>query len=236
MTHHSAKGLPFVYVNVASTADGKLAPANRHFEPFSSERDQKLLLELRARADAVISGARTVDSSAVTLGPGGARYRAQRRKNGLAEYNLRVVVSGSGSLDPEAEIFKHRFSPIIILTTKRAPKARLKQLRALADDVAVFGKRELDFVAALRWLRSKWGVKRLLCEGGGELNDGLFRAGLVNEVYITLCPLILGGRDAPTAADGQGARELADAIPLALKSMKRLGDELFLVYEVTGKR
>jgi len=74
MGDRSRKGLPFVYINVASTADGKLAPANRHFEPFSSQRDQKLLLELRAKADAVISGARTVDSSAVTLGPGGAHY------------------------------------------------------------------------------------------------------------------------------------------------------------------
>jgi 2,5-diamino-6-(ribosylamino)-4(3H)-pyrimidinone 5'-phosphate reductase len=234
MVKRSGKGLPFVYVNVASTADGKLAPANRHFEPFSSKRDQKLLLELRARADAVISGARTVDSSAVTLGPGGARYRAQRRRNGLAEYNLRVVVSGSGSLDPDAEIFKHRFSPIIILTTEHAPKRKVKQLRALADDVAVFGKRELDFVAALRWLRSKWGVKRLLCEGGGELNEGLFRAGLVNEVYLTLCPLILGGRNAPTAADGRGAQTLSDAIPLVLKSMRRVGDELFLIYKVSS--
>src|ERR1700704_3033294 len=208
------KGLPFVYINVASTADGKLAPANRHFVPFSSQRDQKLLLELRAKADAVISGARTVDSSAVTLGPGGAKYRAQRRRNGLAEYNLRVVVSGSGSLDPQAEIFRHRFSPIIILTTERASKRKVKQLRALADDVAVFGKDELDFVAALRWLRRKWGVKRLLCEGGGELNDGLFRAGVVNELYLPLCPLILGGRSAPTAADGKGAQKISEAIPL----------------------
>src|SRR6266478_1941655 len=99
------KGLPFVYINVATTADGKLAPANRHFEPFSSKRDQTLLLELRAKADAVISGARTVDSTAVTLGPGGAKYRAQRLKKGLAEYNLRVVASGAATLDPQAEIF-----------------------------------------------------------------------------------------------------------------------------------
>src|SRR2546430_16236308 len=215
MRDRSRKGLPFVYINVASTADGKLAPANRHFVPFSSQRDQKLLLELRAKADAVISGARTVDSSAVTLGPGGAKYRAQRRRNGLAEYNLRVIASGAATLDPQAEIFKHRFSPIILLTTKAAPKSRLKKLRALADDVGVFGKYEIDFPAALRWLRRKWGVKRLLCEGGGELNGGLFRAGVVNEVYITLCPLILGGRHAPTAADGEGARKLSEAIPLA---------------------
>ena len=231
----AGKGLPFVYINVASTADGKLAPANRHFEPFSSKRDQELLLELRSRADAVISGARTVDSTAVTLGPGGPKFRALRRKRGLAEYNLRVIVSGSASIDQKAEIFKHRFSPIIILITKSASKHKLKQLRALADDVGVFGKHELDFVAALRWLRRKWGVKRLLCEGGGELNGGLFRAGVVNEVYLTLCPLILGGRDAPTAADGKGFAKLSDAIPLKLKSMKRVGAELFLVYDVVKK-
>src|SRR3954454_6797901 len=98
MTNQAAKGLPFVYINVATTADGKLAPANRHFEPFSSKRDQELLLGLRSRADAVISGARTVDSTAVTLGPGGARFRALRRKRGLAEYNLRVVVSGLATI------------------------------------------------------------------------------------------------------------------------------------------
>jgi riboflavin-specific deaminase-like protein len=194
-----------------------------------------LLLELRARADAVMSGARTVDSSAVTLGAGGAKFRALRRKRGLAEHNLRVIVSGSASLDLKAEIFKHRFSPIIILTTESASKRKVQQMRALADDVGMFGKSELNFGAALRWLRRKWGVKRLLCEGGGELNGGLFRAGLVNEVYLTLCPLILGGRNAPTAADGKGFAKLSNAIPLKLKSMKRIGAELFLVYQVVAK-
>src|SRR5688572_14133564 len=101
--------LPFVFVNVASTADGKLAPANRHFVPFSSKRDRDLMLELRATADAVMSGARTVDSTPVTLGPGGPKYRKLRLKRGLEEFNIRVVVSGSGTLDPRAEIFKRQF-------------------------------------------------------------------------------------------------------------------------------
>src|SRR5579859_414873 len=128
----SASPLPFVFLNVATTADGKLAPASRHFIPFGSKRDQEHLLELRATADAVMSGARTVDLNPVKLGPGGAKYRRQRLKRGLTENNLRVIVSGSGSINPQAEIFKHRFSPIIILTTKRAGKARLDRLRALA--------------------------------------------------------------------------------------------------------
>src|SRR5438270_13506810 len=137
--------LPFVYINVATTADGKLAPVNRKFVAFSSVRDQELLLELRARADAVMAGARTVDLVPVNLGPGPARYRRLRVKNGLAEYNLRVVVSGSGTLNPRAQIFRHRFSPIIVLTSGLAPERNLRRIRPLADKVEAFGERELDF-------------------------------------------------------------------------------------------
>jgi 2,5-diamino-6-(ribosylamino)-4(3H)-pyrimidinone 5'-phosphate reductase len=224
--------LPFVYLNVAITADGKLAPANRHFVPFGSRRDHDHLLELRAGADAVMSGARTVDMDRINMGPGPAKYRRMRIRNGLAEYNLRIVVSGSGTLDPESEIFKHRFSPIIVLTTGRASAARLKKLRSLADEVKPCGEKELDFAYALRWLREKWKVKRLLCEGGGEINEALFRAGLVDEVHVTLCPLIFGGRNAPTMADGHGVEKLADANRLKMRSLQRIGDELFLVYQV----
>ena len=126
-------------------------------------------------------------------------------RRGLAEFNLRVIVSRSGTVNPNAEVFQRRFSPIIILTTRRATAARLKKLRAVAAEVKICGAKEINFRRALRWLRAKWGVKRLLCEGGGELNDALFRAGLVNELHLTVCPKIFGGRAAPTIADGLGA-------------------------------
>src|SRR5579871_2041201 len=206
--------LPFVFMNVAMTADGKLAPASRHFIPFGSKHDQEHLLELRATADAVMSGARTIDLSAVKLGPGGLKYRKERLRRGLAEYNLRVVVSGRGTIDSNAEIFKHHFSPLIILVSDRASAADLARLRRLADEVKVCGAREIDFAFALRWLREKWKVKRLLCEGGGEINGALFEAGLVDEVHVTLCPVVLGGRMAPTLSDGRGFEPLADAVQL----------------------
>src|SRR5881394_1413719 len=119
------KGLPFVLVNMAMTADGKIATANRAVSTFSSRRDFEHLLELRATADAVLSGARTADEEAVNLGPGPARFRRLRLKNGLAEYNLRIVASGSGSLSPGAEVFRHHFSPVIVLASERAPERRL---------------------------------------------------------------------------------------------------------------
>ena len=227
--------LPFVFMNVATTADGKLAPASRHFIPFGSKRDQRHLLELRATADAVMSGARTVDLSPVKLGPGGAKFRRQRLRRGLTEYNLRIIVSGGGTINPQAEIFKHHFSPIIILTTARAPRSKLKQLEKLADEVKICGEREIDFPFALRWLRKKWKVNRLLCEGGGEINGALLEARLVNEIHVTLCPCIFGGRTAPTLADGRGFARLADAARLQVKSRKRIGDELFLVYRVESR-
>lgn len=221
---------PTVLINVAMTADGKIATANRAVSTFGSRRDQEHMYELRTTADAVMSGARTVDLKPVTLTPGAAKYRRRRLKAGLAEYNLRIIVSGSGSIDPEAEIFKHRLSPIIILTTRRASARRLKVLRELADEVKVCGNQQLDFRRALLWLHRKWNVRRLLCEGGGELNDALFRANLVDEVHLTICPRIFGGRTAPTLADGLGAKSLHQATPLELRSARRHGEELFLVY------
>ncbi len=226
-------GLPFVYLNVATTADGKIAPTHDKYIQFSSDLDQELLLKLRTEADAVMCGAKTLNSFPIDLGPGGEKYRKMRLKNGLAEYNLRVVVTGSGSIDPNAEIFKHRFSPIVVLVTERAGK-KVKRLRELADAVESFGELQIDFVAALKWLKKKWNVNRLLCEGGGEVNASLFRAKVVNELYLTISPVVFGGRDAPTLADGEGAKKLAEATQMKMKSMKRVGDELFLVYEVIG--
>lgn len=223
-------GLPYVLVNMAMSADGKIAPVNRAGLPLGSKRDQHHLLALRASADAVLAGARTVQAGPVTLGPGPARFRRQRLRRGLAEYNLRVVVSGSGSLDPTAHLFSRRFSPVIVLTTKRASPDRLRALRQVADDVHICGKRSVCFPAALRWLRARWGVRRLVCEGGGELNDALFRTGLVDELHLTICPLILGGRTAPTIADGAGARTLAAAAQMELVRARRHGNELFLVF------
>jgi riboflavin-specific deaminase-like protein len=219
---------------MAMTADGKIATANRAASSFGSARDHEHLLELRATADAVMSGARTVDSAKINMGPGGARFRRRRLKRGLAEYNLRIIVSGSGSIDPHAEVFKHEFSPLIILTTKRASAASRRRLQALADEVKICGRKEISFRAALRWLQQQWGVRRLLCEGGGALNDAMFRAGLVDELHLTICPKVFGGRNAPTIAEGIGFPSLAAAAPFRLKSARRVGAEMFLVYESTA--
>ncbi|MGO8766625.1 MAG: RibD family protein [Limisphaerales bacterium] len=224
------KPLPFVFSNFAMTADGKIALGRENFVPFGSRHDRRHMMELRATADAVISGARTVDVTGTILGNGGERFRKERIRNGRPPYPLRIIASGSGSIDPEADIFKKRFSPVIILTTERIPAARLKALRTVAE-VEIFGQTEIDFPTAFRWLRQKWNVRRLLCEGGGELHGTLVRAGLVDQLHLTICPRIFGGRDAPTIADAHGFFELADAAQFKLTSAKVIGGELFAVLD-----
>jgi len=226
--------LPYVSLNVASTADGKIASASRKFVPFSSKRDQEHLFKLRTDADAVMSGATTVRGK-VDLGPGAEKYRKLRLKKGLSEYNLRVVATGGGSLRPDAYIFQQKFSPVLVLTTSKASKSYLKELAKVAGGIHVSKGAKINFTEALIWLREKWNVRNLLCEGGGEINGALFEENLVDDIYLTFSPVIFGGRDAPTLADGEGVPRVADAIKLKLEKMRRVGDELFLKYSVIRK-
>jgi riboflavin-specific deaminase-like protein len=221
---------------MAMTADGKITTANRKASSFGSPRDQEHLYELRATADAVMAGARTLDLNDVLLGAGGARFVRERKRRGLKEHNLRIIVSGSGTIDPRAAIFRRRFAPLILLGTHRISAVRRRRLEGLVDEVLLCGDRELDFGLALRELRRRYGVRRLLCEGGGELNAALFRGAWVDELHLTICPRIFGGRAAPTIAEGEGCDRLLDAGQWEVGTSRRIGDEMFLVCRPRKRR
>ena len=229
-TPQRAKSRPWVMINMAMSADGKIASANRRITRIGSDRDLAHLYELRSTADAILCGARTVEETHATLGNGGERHRRARIRRGLAEHPLRIVVTGSGSLSPNAALWRHRFSPIIVLTSRRAPTPRRECLRRLADHLWISSGNNLDFASLLIRLRREFSVGRLLVEGGGELNDALFRAGLVDELHLTFCPLILGGLNAPTIADGKGIRHLTAAARFLRPSWRRIGNEVYSVF------
>jgi 5-amino-6-(5-phosphoribosylamino)uracil reductase len=223
-----------VLINGAVSVDGKLALENRSVIQFSSRRDQKFVLQLRATADAVLCGADTVETFSLDLGSDSVACRKKRERTGLPTEPLRVLVTDDGKIDAGARIFQNRLSPIIVLTTNRANKRCVARLRQVAT-VKAFGGRTVNFARAFQWLRNEFAVKRLLCEGGGETNAALIEAGVVDEIHVTVCPLVLRGRRAPTLCDGSGAVSLNRATRLKLKAVKRVGGELFLTYSVLAK-
>jgi riboflavin-specific deaminase-like protein len=224
---------PFVLLNMAMSADGKIATANRVVASFGSARDQAHLLELRATTDAVITGASTANLPGITLGPGGSRYQRLRLRRRLPEFNLRVVVSGNAHLNPQADVFSENRSPLVVLVSREAPASRVRQLERAGAVVGRFGTGRVDLGAALVWLHEHWKVRRLVCEGGSTLNDAMFRAGLIDEVHVTMCPLVFGGRLAPTIVDGVGLPSLNAAVGLEWMRTRREGDELFATLRVT---
>jgi 2,5-diamino-6-(ribosylamino)-4(3H)-pyrimidinone 5'-phosphate reductase len=227
---------PYVSINMAMTADGKIATANRRESSFGSPRDQRRLYALRALADAVMCGARTVNGANVDLNSGGPAFQRRRLRQGLSRENLRVVVSASARIRPSARLLHERGGPVILLTTRRAPGDRVRRLESQGVHVGRFGETEVDLPAALAWLRSRWGVRHLHVEGGGTLNASLLSRGLVDTLHLTICPLILGGRRAPTIADGAGGGRLSEARPWGRPELRQVGEELFLTLHRTRRR
>lgn len=215
---------------MAMSADGKVATANRAVHTFGSPRDGRHLHELRASSDAILCGARTVEETGATLGNGGRRWDAWRLRHGRSPRPVRVVVSGSASISPTAAIWKDRSAPIIAWVTEAAPVARVRALASLADVIWTSPGTTLDVLAGLRWLQAEYGVRDALLEGGGSLNEAFARAGAIDELHLTWCPLLMGGAHAPTTFDGQGWDHLADAPRFHLHAMRRHANECFLVY------
>jgi riboflavin-specific deaminase-like protein len=223
------EALPHVIVNMAMSVDGKITTYRRERFALGSDYDRRLMDLLRSRADAVIIGAGTVrhDGHPVLI-----RYHDLREKRvarGRSPHPINVVLSRKLDMPPTKPIFEHPDTEKIVFTTRAAPAARLTRFRRFAD-VVVLGGRSLSPHAVLhdRYCRR---VRNVLLEGGGELHFAFAKAGVVDELYITVTPRLIGGASAPTVLDGKGF--LAAHHPrLRIISSRRVGDEMFLKYRI----
>lgn len=200
---------------MAISADGKIATANRNISTFGSDADYQRLLMIRSFSDAILCGAGTLNAAPVTLGNGGEEWTQKRLQRNLEPYPQRILVSGSGSLDIQAKVFEKNFSAIRILTTSKVSKTQLENYRQRAQEVFVSFGEKIDWSYALGWMKSR-GIHRLLCEGGGELNGALMESGFVDVLFLTICPWVIGGKDAPTAFGGNGIADLENALKMEL--------------------
>jgi len=218
---------PYVAINMVSTADGRAAVAGRT-TGIGTRTDRLLMRQLRAHADAVLSGANTLRAEDF-LPTVPEAHVARRLARGLTPQPAGVLVCGSGHLPRERRYF-HRadFARIVVTGTQGAQA--LDPAVAAADRIVVAGAETVDLAAALRILRTEHGIRWLLCEGGPTLNYGLLAAGLVDELFLTLAPKLAAG-PGPTIVEGPGFP--ADApVALRLLSLHAQSDELYLRYAV----
>jgi len=224
---------PFVTLNVAMTADGKTDTVARRGATISSPHDLARVDRLRAESDAVLVGGRTLLGDDPRLTVKSADLRAERRARGLEENPIKVGIVSNADLRDDSRFLTAGPAQVMLFTTQRTSSAQIIRLRERGARVFVTGERRVDLVRAFHRLREH-GVKRLLVEGGGTLNAELLRLRLVDEVYLYIAPLIFGGADAPTLADGVGLQR-KEAIHLQLSTAETLRDGGIVVHYVLPK-
>lgn len=194
----------WVQVNFASSADGAATVDDRS-EGLSSPADKRIFLLGRALADVVLVGAGTARAE----GYRGARTnnvrRELRKRLGLAEVPPIAVVTASARIDPGSPLLTDTRVPPIIITTGQTPRERLTKLADAGADILVAGERMVHLPTALAEL-SRRGLKRVDCEGGPHLFGELVAEDLVDQLCLTVAPL-LAGAGADRIAMGRATTE-----------------------------
>ncbi|VVB90420.1 2,5-diamino-6-ribosylamino-4(3H)-pyrimidinone 5'-phosphate reductase [uncultured archaeon] len=219
---------PFVFINAAMSADGKIATKERRQTRISGSLDFGRVDELRAGSDAVMVGIGTMLSDNPSLTVKSKERKEKRCVNGLLENPARIVVDSLAKTPVDADIFKKGAGKRIIAVSESAPAERVKLLSKIADVIPV-GEKNVDLRKLLAWLKAS-GINRLMVEGGATLNWGLISGGLVDEIYTFVGNIIIGGKDAPTLVDGEGC--IGEFCRLELVSCERLEEGVLIRWKV----
>ena len=223
-----------VVVNAATSADGKLSTRARRQVRISGEADFARVDRLRASADAVLVGVGTVLADDPSLVRHDREHRRTLHERGAVGDGppARVVADSRGRTPVDAAILEGA-PPTYVFVSEAAPTDRREALVAAGATVHVAGAERVDLRSMCETL-ADGGANRLLVEGGGELIFSLFDAGLVDRLSVFLGPVVIGGREAPTLADGEGFLESEGFPELRLDGLERLDDGVLLEWDVVG--
>jgi len=214
---------PYVYVSMITTLDGHAALDGRS-AALGGEADLQTLLDLRTMADAVLIGTGTLRAEGYGRLVRSEERRARRRELGLAEDPPAVLLSRRFDIPWDTGLFEAPEQPVLIYAGAAG------EVPDVAAPVEVVPLSAPSPAAVLADLRGR-GVRALLCEGGPTLNRALIAAGLVDELFVTLEPLLTGDdAEPPIIAGGR----LPEVQHLRLLSVRQVGSELFLRYAVSG--
>lgn len=227
------EGRPYVIVNMVTSADGKTVIEGNE-RGLGSPSDQFLMRALRSHADAVFNGANTLRASGSGSDLGGREdLRAFRTARGKPDLPLSCVITNSGDVPLERKFFTSREFEGIVFAGHGMPEDRRTAIEAT-------GRQVVDLPAAdperwaLAWLRRERGVRLLLVEGGATLNGSLIDHDLVDELFLTVGPRIVGGNADLTAVRGDRPTSREEVRHLSLVSAvpNPATDEVYLRYRV----
>jgi riboflavin-specific deaminase-like protein len=205
---------------MVSTVDGRAARDGRS-ATIGGEADLELLLKLRARTDAVLIGTGTLRAEGYDRLVKREERRQRRVAAGLAADPLAVILTRRFDVPWEAGLFQASEQPVLVYTGVDAGEPP-----DVPAPVEVVRLQVPALTEMLRDLRAR-GVRALLSEGGPTMHGALWAAGVVDELYLTIAPLLTGDADEPNIVEGG---RLPEAASLELLSVDRAGSELFLRY------
>jgi 5-amino-6-(5-phosphoribosylamino)uracil reductase len=208
---------------LAMSVDGKIANIQRDPDKFASRQDFWRLEKLVALSDAVLLGAGTLRAHGTTMRVLAEESIAERRSQGWADQPCQIVCSGSGAIPKDLKFFRQPV-PRWLLTTELGAGSWLE-----GDEfqrILVSPGSDIDWRWAGPRLQAE-GIERLCVLGGAKIATGLWQLDAIDELYLTICPVLIGGRDAPTLCDGLG---LDSFHWLDLVSCDTIDGEVFLHY------
>ena len=225
---HVRTGMPFVTWKTAVSLDGKVAARDGSSRWITGERARADAHRLRASADAIVVGAGTAlaDDPALTVREPGYRGRPPAR----------VLVDATGRVDEGRALFDDA-APTIVATTDLAPRDRRDAWRASGAEVLLFEPEDGRVpLAALFGDLGKRDVQGVLLEGGPTLAWSAVERGLVDKLVVYLAPKLVGGADAPGALGGPGFGPISEALPVRIRSVERVGEDVRVEADVHRDR
>jgi 2,5-diamino-6-(ribosylamino)-4(3H)-pyrimidinone 5'-phosphate reductase len=217
---------PYVILNMVSSLDGRTAIEGKA-AGIGSTTDRKTMRTLRSNVDAVMIGAGTLRAEKLSLGLDGP--------DGLPQ-PLAIIVTDSGEVPLDEHLIVEEGQEVLILLSDAAPARVVERLRALAPVMKAPADSHgaVDLERALPAARAQRGVESLLVEGGPGLNHALISRNLVDELFLTVAPELLGGTVEQSLTLLRGpALPARDRPTLDLVSIHLADDELFLRYSIT---
>ena len=194
---------PYVHINVAMTADGKIDTFERKGTVISSPSDKERVDKLRAESHAVLVGGHTLLHEDPKLTVKSEALRAGRVEVGLPPNPAKVGIVSCADFRPNSNFLHSGPARIFIFTTTKTDPAQIEMLHAGHVEVFIHAGERVNLEAMLETLIAN-DIHRVMVEGGGTLNFELIRRGLVDEITAYVAPVIFGGDKAPTLADGPG--------------------------------